>query len=780
MATFVVMVAQAAPALAMTAQDSSGLPGQQVTVLLSNQQANPAFTYWQVTAPANTSIANAQGNQGGGLSPFSCTFTASSAQCGPSGNGGWGAGNTVTLTLVISPAAPAGSYTGSTSLPNESANFTVTVLPPPAPTVDSPAPGTQTLDPQPQLSGSKLAGHSLQVVLDGQTVCSVPADAATLWSCTPPAPLAPGPHTASAVQTSPGGSPSPASNTLAFEVLEPAQLLPGISGPDTIIPGRTIAHELSFSNNGPGTARGVTAGASSPDFLLTECALAGAPVPCASLSGGTLSLGDLAPGATATVSVQLTLPVDRLPGSTATLTATASSVNEASSPVAATTSLNVIALPPPVIVAPAQGSTSTERQPVVSGTGDLLSTVAVSVTGQVICAAAPVDASGAWSCPVAGPLPVGTVNVTASQTDSNGLSSAAAESSFVVDIAPPAISSPQGGSQTRERRPAITGTSGYPGANIAVTSAPGGQLCTTTVAPDGTWSCTPTADLPIGSVRLAATQSLNGLTSPASPTVGFMVLAPVVTIPVVPKPTTPAPAPAPVPSPAAPVAPAPAPAPVPAPLPLLVPPVDQPPAVTPTPSPSPPKPGTPTPLPAAAKGNDPLRMDMRFSSGTIIPGEATRMMATLGPNLTASSVTVLVNGTVNKGMIYRSVTADPAGECVVATRSFSCTIVLGPGQGTELTIRLIADKLNAPASANQQLTVSSSNAAQNNSMTVTAKVLGLSEAAGLAAQISAFPGPLIPLIALFLLALAATETERRKSGRPAMQARPFKRRTSSQ
>lgn len=745
------------------------MPGQQVTVLLANQQANPAFTFWQVTAPPNTTIANAQGNQGGGLTPFSCSFNAVSAQCGPSGNGGWGAGNTVTLTLTINPDAPAGSYTGATSLPNESANFTVTVLPPPAPTVDSPAPGTQTLDPQPQLSGSKLAGHSLQVVLDSETVCSVPADAATLWSCTPPAPLAPGPHTASAVQTSPGGSPSPTSNTLSFEVLEPAQLLPGHAGANTIIPGRTVSHELSFTNNGTGTAQGVTAGATSPDFLLTECALSGAPVPCASLSGGNLSLGDLTPGTSAVVSANLTLPVDRLPDSTATITATASSVNEASSPVAATTSLNVIALPPPVIVAPAQGSTSTERQPVLSGTGDLLSTVAVSVTGQLVCAAAPVDASGAWSCPVTGPLPVGTVNATASQTDSNGLSSAAAESSFVVDIAPPAISSPQGGSQTRERRPAITGTSGYPGATVTVTGPSSGQLCTAKASTDGTWSCTPTADLPIGSVRLAATQSLNGLTSPASPTVGFMVLAPVVTIPVVPKPTTTAPAPSPTPSPAAPLHP-----PTPAPAPVA----DQP-TAAPQPS-SPPKPGTPAPLPAAATGNEPLRMDMRFSSGTIIPGEAIRMMGMLGPNLTASSVTVLVNGTVNKGMIYRSVSADPAGDCVVATQTFSCTIVLQPGQAAELTIRLIADKLNAPASARQQIAVTSSNSAQNNSMTVTAKVLGLSEAAGLAAQISAFPGPLIPLIALFLLALAATETERRKSGRPAMQARPFKRRTSSQ
>lgn len=172
-------------------------------------------------------------------------------------------------------------------------------------------------------------------------------------------------------------------------------------------------------------------------------------------------------------------------------------------------------------------------------------------------------------------------------------------------------------------------------------------------------------------------------------------------------------------------------------------------------------------------------MDLRFSSGTMVPGEATRMMAALGPNRTASSVTVLVNGTVNKGMIYRSVTADPAGDCVVATRSFSCTMVLEPGQGAELAIRLIADKLNAPDSARQQLTVTSSNAAQNNSTTVTAKVLGLSEAGGLAAQVSAFPGPIVPLIALFLLALAATETERRQSGRPRTRPWAPKNRTSN-
>ncbi|ALV44189.1 hypothetical protein MB46_00330 [Arthrobacter alpinus] len=308
-ASFVVMLVGAGPSMAMTAQDASGIPGQQVTVLLSNQQANPAFTYWQVAAPANTSIANAQGNQGGGLSPFACSFTATAAQCGPSGNGGWGAGNTVTLTLTISPAAPAGSYAGSTSLPNESANFTVTVLPPPAPTVDSPASGSQALNPQPQVSGTKLAGHSLRLSLDGQAACLVPADAATLLSCTPPAPLAPGPHTASAVQTSPGCSTSTASDTASFEVLEPAQLLPGHAGPDTIIPGRTVAHEISFTNNGPGTARGVAAGAASADLLIADCVLSGSTVPCSSLREGTLSLGDLAPGTAAIVSMNLMLPV---------------------------------------------------------------------------------------------------------------------------------------------------------------------------------------------------------------------------------------------------------------------------------------------------------------------------------------------------------------------------------------------------------------------------------------------------------------------------------------
>lgn len=774
MAGFFVAMLGATPAAAMSASNASGYPGQEVTVLLTNQQTNPAFTYWLITAPPNTSIANAQGNQSGGLAPFSCNFSAQSAQCGPSANGGWGAGNTVLLTLVIDPTAAAGSYSGSTSLPNENTEFVVTVLPPPAPTVVSPSPGSQTLNQQPQISGSKLPGHSVDVAIDGQPACTAPPDATTVWSCTSSAPLGAGNHGVSAFQTSPGGSRSPHSGPVSFTILEPAQLIPSHTGVDTIIPGRTVTHELKFTNNGPGVALDVTIGASSTEFSIADCQFSGAVVSCPDLINGTLSLGDLEFGATAVVTVHLSLPVDAPVGSTATITASASSSNEPASPVSAASSLGVITLPPPAILSPVSGSNATERRPVLDGTGDLLSTVAVAVNGETLCAAAAVDASGKWSCPVTTMLPVGPAHVTAKQQDSNGLISAAADSTFTVDISPPVISTPHGGAQMTERRPTIAGTSEYPGAFVTVAGLNGRPLCTATVANDGNWSCKPPSNLSPGSVRMQAAQSLNNVTSLGSAVVTFTVLAPTPTSPATPKPVLPTSVPAPVgptPSPSPVV---PAPVQVPAPIPVPAPAVDQPATVPQRPTAPTKQAGTtvPRPVPASLQGQAPLPLDIHFGSERIIPGEVTRMSGTIGPNGTAKAVTVLVNGTVNKGMIYRSVSAAPGGNCIVATQNFSCTIVLEPGQSAELIIRLIADKLNAPTSARQQLTVTSSNSAQNNSTTIAVLIKNTSDTAALAFQISAFPGPFIPLIALFLLALAATETERRKSGparlRPAL------------
>ncbi|THG34164.1 hypothetical protein E6C70_10130 [Glaciibacter flavus] len=154
------------------------------------------------------------------------------------------------------------------------------------------------------------------------------------------------------------------------------------------------------------------------------------------------------------------------------------------------------------------------------------------------------------------------------------------------------------------------------------------------------------------------------------------------------------------------------------------------------------------------------------------------MRGTVGPNTSAESVTIVLAGRMGPGMIYRSAQAlvgdgaDPQ-RCVVQTRSFSCTIVLLPGQSATVEVRVLADPLNAPAIARQQVSVSSSDPNQDNAVTVSTDVTRTSDTESWAAtlttfNVTTFPGAFLPLLALLMFALAATvaEAERRRRTAP--------------
>lgn len=740
LATVFVATAAVPPVTAMAASSTYGFPGETVTVLLTRQQTGPAASVWTITAPPHTTIISAGGNNGGGSGSLNCSIiSASLAQCSPSTGQGWGAADRVIMTLAISPLAAAGSYQGSSAAAGDTAIFTVVVLAPPAPAVDSPTPGMETLDRRPRIEGSKQAGNSVTVDIDGRPQCIVPADVLTSWSCTVSDQLEYGHHSLTAVQSSPAGSPSPPSPPIPFTVLEPAHIGLSQAGAEYAIPGRSVARRLTVANNGPGTARSVTIGVSSREIHITECRHAGEAFPCSALTDGDFALGDVAVGASVSLDLAVSVSTDTPAGATATMKATAMSASQPASPVSSTADLRVVALPPPKILTPVPGSVSMVRQPVVGGTGDPLSRVSVSANAEPVCIAVPVDAAGVWSCPVPAQLPVGRIRVTASQQDSNGLASAEAFTTFTVGIRPPAITSPPSGTHTAEQHPRVSGNSDYPGALVAV-SYVNGNVCTSIVAANGTWSCTPTIQFNPGAVQIRATQSVNGLTSASSEEAVFIVLAPPdgiaagsnLALPV----TGSAPA--------------------------------RPPTVhTPISIES----GTGVqegagarPTPELESGRNPIPMYIRFGAFAIIPGEVAMLSGIIGPSDADEAETVVIRGSLNTGLIYRSVSTLPNGQCTVSTRNFSCTVVLQPGQRAELTIRFIADKLNAPSSARQRVTVTSSDSSRNNSTTTTVPIHGASsDTAVLSGLISSFPGTVLPLLALFMLALAATVTERRKA-----------------
>lgn len=335
----------------------------------------------------------------------------------------------------------------------------------------------------------------------------------------------------------------------------------------------------------------------------------------------------------------------------------------------------------------------------------------------------------------------------------------------VVPLDPPTLSGPTAPSSSR--RPEVTG-SGRLGSTVTV-SSPTTTVCQASVASDGTFGCTPDADLPYGATTLTATQQDGSVTSLGSAPLSVTVLEPEIVVPPVPTPSPPpSPPPSPGPTPSPGPSPRPSPSPSPSPSPRPTPSPSSSPAPSPTESPVPTLPSEPerpvAPPATGGAGGDPndfFPTSLTLASGVLVPGQVASMVGTLGPNASDESITVTVSGTVNRGFIYRSVDSDPAGECQVSTTTFTCTITLPPGARAVLQVRLLADALNAPAYARQQLAVSTSDSAVPNVSTQTTPVKGPTQVGLLSAAITSTPGSFVILLALLLFALAATETEKR-------------------
>ncbi|MBE7184515.1 MAG: autotransporter domain-containing protein [Methylobacterium mesophilicum] len=178
------------------------------------------------------------------------------------------------------------------------------------------------------------------------------------------------------------------------------------------------------------------------------------------------------------------------------------------SPQSATNTFTVDTVPPaaPVIVSPANGSTTSNRQPVVSGTAEANSTVTIAFNsgGSGSVAA---NASGNWSFTPPSALPVGNRTVTATARDAAGNVSPTATSSFVIAEAPTVSSiAPSGGSTGGGTPVTIAGTNFVNGNTYTVTFG------ATTVAATYASATTLTATTPAGTgtVQVTVTNTSTG------------------------------------------------------------------------------------------------------------------------------------------------------------------------------------------------------------------------------------------------------------------------------
>jgi adhesin/invasin len=147
---------------------------------------------------------------------------------------------------------------------------------------------------------------------------------------------------------------------------------------------------------------------------------------------------------------------------------------------------------PPVITAPADGSSVRPDVP-IAGTGEAGAIVVVTdASSDPVCSAS-VNEAGRWTCFPRSPLPIGQVTFTATQTDpSENVSEASAPVTVTVDDTkptPPTLDPTDGRT--------ITGTA-EPGSTITIRNSGGKVVCTTTTRRDGTFSCAPAKPLPAG------------------------------------------------------------------------------------------------------------------------------------------------------------------------------------------------------------------------------------------------------------------------------------------
>ncbi|HLL00560.1 MAG TPA: Ig-like domain-containing protein, partial [Myxococcaceae bacterium] len=406
---------------------------------------------------------------------------------------------------------------GNTSPSSNTNAFIIDTTPPAAPVVLTPANGSTTTNNTPTYTGTAEPGSTVTVFVDGTSIGTVTATPGGTWSLAQPAALAEGPHTVRATATDAAGNTSPVSNTNTFTVDTVPPAAPVVQTPangsttndntptfsGTADPGST---EVTLTVTGPGGARVIT----------------GIPV-----VGGSWTY----------------TPAASLPDGQFTVSATARDAAGNVSPVSNTNTFTVDTAAPaaPVVVTPANGSTTNNPTVVLSGTAEPGSTVLVVLNN---APAVPVmaDAAGNWSLPVAG-LTDGVYTVNATSMDAAGNTSPVSNTNtFTVDrVAPvaPVVQRPANGSITNDNTPDYSGTA-EPNSVLTITvTGPtiGTRTFVTTANGAGAWSVTPAASLPDGQYTVSATSTdAAGNASPVSNTNTFTVdtaapAAPVVVTP---------------------------------------------------------------------------------------------------------------------------------------------------------------------------------------------------------------------------------------------------------
>ena len=347
----------------------------------------------------------------GSSSPIGTTLCSSS--------GSWSLAHPLALTALIegshSLSAKATDAAGNTAGSTVSISFTVDTSPPASPNVDVPANGYVSSTALPSYSGTKVAGTTVTVFVDGVPVGSTPSadSASTSWSLQQPQPaLAEGSHSLLARATDAASNLSPSSPLVTFTVDSKAPTAPIV----------TVPTNDSTTNNNKLTYMGTAeAGSKITVFekLSTEQTGTEAGTTTANAAGEWSFLHE-------------TELADGLYTVTAKASDAAGHTSNSSNPRRFTVDTD----PPdaPIFTGPVQMS---RASPSYQGTSEEKVKITLRVDNDTVLSATQTR-RGRWVCPQPTPLTNGTHHAVATATDAAGNTSQPSELfPFIVDTIPP-------------------------------------------------------------------------------------------------------------------------------------------------------------------------------------------------------------------------------------------------------------------------------------------------------------------------------------------------------
>jgi N-acetylneuraminic acid mutarotase len=269
--------------------------------------------------------------------------------------------------------------------------LTVDTTAPAAPVVLAPADGSTTRDSTPTYTGTAEVGSTVTLIVDGAEVGTIAAGAGGSWSFTPVASLADGSHHVSAHARDAVGNTGPDSTPRTFTVDTTAPAAPVVSEP---------ANGAALNDDTPtyqGTAEAGSAVTVTVDGAVVDTTTAD--------TSGNWSFTQ--PSALADGSYRVHATATDVTGNVSAMSEPHDFIVDTTAPAA------------PVVLTPANGSTTYDVTPGFSGTAEAFSTITLVVDGNPV-GTPTADAEGAWRFASTTALEAGPHSVHARATDAVG------------------------------------------------------------------------------------------------------------------------------------------------------------------------------------------------------------------------------------------------------------------------------------------------------------------------------------------------------------------------